>query len=138
MIGKVWRQIVAGVAWGGAVTFFALTTLVIFDVESSVKTVWLNMGASLFIGVYFGLAGTIFTIEQWSPLKKTITHFFLSISVYFLIAFPLGWVTFNIGRIFSSTIIFIAVYTVFWTGFNLYYRKLAASLNETLDKQKSK
>jgi len=137
MMYNIWKRIVTGVAWGGAVTFFALTALVIFDVDSSVMTIWLSMGGSLFIGIYFGLAAFIFTVDRWSPLKKTIIHFLLSISVYFLIAFPLGWITFNVGRILFSTIIFMAVYTMFWIGFNLYYRKLTASLNETLNKQRS-
>lgn len=136
MMLKIWKQVIAGIAWGAIVTFVALTALVIFDIESSVKTIWLYMGGSLFIGVYFGLAAFIFIVEHWSPLKKTIIHFFLSITVYFIIAFPLGWVELIASRIIFATLLFIGVYIIFWTGFNLYYRKLAASLNDTLDKKK--
>lgn len=136
MMLKIWRQIVFGVAWGGLITFIALTMLVIFDIESSVETIWLYMGGSLFLGIYFGLAAFIFTVEQWSPLKKTVIHFILSISVYFIVAFSLGWVLFSTFAIIMSILTFTVIYCLFWLGFNLYYRKETQVLNKTLQQHK--
>ncbi len=132
---NVWKQVVSGIAWGGFITFIALTILVINDIESSVATIWLYMGGSIFLGIYFAIAAFIFTVEEWSPLKKTMIHFLLSLTVYFIVAFTLGWVPVNFLAIFISTLIFILIYILFWVGFNLYYRKIAASLNETLQKK---
>jgi len=136
MMLNVWKQVVSGIAWGGFITFIALTILVINDIESSVATIWLYMGGSIFLGIYFAIAAFIFTVEEWSPLKKTMIHFLLSLTVYFIVAFTLGWVPVNIIAIFISTLIFILIYILFWVGFNLYYRKVAASLNETLQQKK--
>lgn len=136
MLLQVWRQIVAGVAWGGFITFIALTILVLTDTEAPVTQIWLYMGGSLFLGIYFGLAGFIFVMDEWSPLKKTTIHLILSLAVYFIVAFSIGWVPMSLGAIIISTIIFIFVYTLFWIGFNLYYRNMTASLNETLEHHK--
>src|SRR5699024_11622642 len=87
MMLQLWRIIISGVAWGGFITFVALTVLVLTETEAPVTKVWLYMGGSLFLGVYFGLAGFIFIVERWSPLKKTIIHFILSLCVYFIVAF---------------------------------------------------
>lgn len=136
MMLNVWKQVVSGIAWGGLITFIALTILVINDIESSVATIWLSMGGSIFLGIYFAIAAFIFTVEEWSPLKKTMIHFMLSLTVYFIVAFTLGWVPVNIIAIFISTLIFILIYILFWVGFNLYYRRVTASLNETLQQKK--
>lgn len=135
MMLQVFKQIIAGLAWGAVITFIALTVLVITGTESSVTIIWLYMGASLFLGVYFGLAGFIFIMDQWSPLKKTIIHFILSLTVYFIVALPIGWVPIRPIAILMSTIIFILIYIVFWIGFNLYYRNMTAALNETLEQK---
>ncbi len=135
---SIWKQVVYGITWGGSITFIALTILVINDIESSVMTIWLSMGGSIFLGIYFGLAAYIFTVDQWSPLKKTIIHFILSLTVYFIVAFTIGWVPFNGVSIIISTIIFSLIYMLFWFGYNLYFRKLTATLNETLEKRKDK
>ena len=135
---SIWKQVVYGITWGGSITFIALTILVINDIESSVMTIWLSMGGSIFLGIYFGLAAYIFTVDQWSPLKKTIIHFVLSLTVYFIVAFTIGWVPFNGVSIIISTIIFSLIYMLFWFGYNLYFRKLTATLNETLEKRKDK
>lgn len=133
---SIWKQIAYGVTWGGAITFIALTILVINDIETSVMTIWLSMGGSIFLGIYFGLAAYIFTVDQWSPLKKTFFHFILSLTVYFIVAFTIGWVPFNGIAIIISTIIFSFIYILFWFGYNLYFRKLTATLNETLQQKK--
>lgn len=135
MILQLWKNIVTGVAWGGFITFIALTILVITDTETTVFTIWLYMSGSLFLGIYFGCAAFIFFIVGWSPLKKTAIHFIVSLSVYFTLALPMGWVPLNWIAISSSTIIFIIIYILFWIGYNLYYRNMTDSLNESLEEQ---
>ena len=133
MMLQLWRNIISGVAWGGFITFVALTVLVLTETEAPVTKVWLYMGGSLFLGVYFGLAGFIFIVERWSPLKKTIIHFILSLSIYFTVAFLLGWVPITWIAIVSSTVMFIIVYLLFWLGFYLYYRNMTVTMNDFLN-----
>lgn len=130
---QLWRSIVTGIAWGGIITFAALTILVLTETEAPVNKVWLYMGGSLFLGIYYGLAGFIFIIERWSPLKKTTIHFLLSLSIYFTVAFLLGWVPVTWQAIVLSTGIFIFIYLLFWFGYRLYYRNVAVSLNDSLN-----
>jgi len=81
MIFEVIKRMFNGIAWGGLITFIALSILLINDVQTDVYTIWLYMGSSMMIGIYYGISSFIFTLEKWSPLKKTLVHFFLSIAV---------------------------------------------------------
>src|SRR5690625_1894609 len=130
MLLQVWRQIVAGVAWGGFITFIALTILVLTDTEAPVTQIWLYMGGSLFLGIYFGLAGFIFVMDEWSPLKKTTIHLILSLAVYFIVAFSIGCVPMSLRAIIIPPSIFIFVYTLFWIRFTRFYRHMIASVSE--------
>lgn len=135
MMMQLLKRIHNGIAWGGIVTFIALTFLMINDINPAVSTIWISMFASMIFGIYFGLASFIFVLQHWSPLKQTAVHFSLSIIVYYSIAFPLGWVPFNIRAILFVTLIFILIYALFWTGYTIYYKKIEASLNKSLPKK---
>src|SRR5699024_8573209 len=126
-------NIISGVAWGGFITVVALTVLVLTETEAPVTKVWLHMGGRLFLGTYFGLAGFIFIVDRWRPLMNTIIHFILSLSIYFIVAFLLGWVPTTWIAIVSSTVIFIIVYLLFWLGFYLYYRNMTVTMNDFLN-----
>src|SRR5690625_7870800 len=81
MIFEILKRVFYGIAWGGLATFLALTILMILNINPEVSAIWLYMLASFVFGIYFGLASFIFTSDHWSPLKKTIIHFSLSIIV---------------------------------------------------------
>src|SRR5699024_9007892 len=105
------------------------------DVETDVSTSWLYMGSSMMIGIYYGISSFIFTLDKWSPLKKTLVHFFLSIAVYLVIALTVGWVPIQFAPIIWSCLFFIVSYFIFWTGYNIYYKKIEKSLNDSLPKK---
>lgn len=135
MIVEIIKRVFYGIAWGGLITFIALTILLINDVDTDLYTIWLYMGASMGIGIYFGLSSFIFILEKWSPLKKTFIHFFLSIIVYLTIALTVGWVPAQLTAILFSCLLFIVWYFIFWTGYNIYYKRLEKSLNNSLPKK---
>lgn len=135
MIFEVVKRIFNGIAWGGLVTFFALTLLMINDINPDVSTIWLHMLASMVFGIYYGFAAYIFVIDSWSPLKKTIIHFSLSITVYYLIGLPIGWVPPTPFAIILSAVVFLLLYILFWFGFTQYYKKVESSLNDSLQKK---
>jgi len=132
---EILKRVFNGIAWGGLATFIALTVLMIFNINPEVSIIWLYMVASFVFGIYFGLASFIFIIDHWSPLKKTIIHFSLSIIVYFAIALPLGWIPLTPIAITLSAFGFILVYIIFWFGYTLYYKKIETSLNDSLSKK---
>lgn len=135
MIIEVLKRSIIGIAFGAISTFIALTIMKFNNIEGTISEVWLHMLASFILGIYYGLSSFIFENNRWSPLKKTIIHFSLSIVVYFLIAFPVGWVPLHPLAIVLSIFIFIVIYVLFWSGYYLYYKKVEASMNAQLKKK---
>lgn len=136
MIIEILKRIMTGIAFGGIFTFIALTIMKFNHIESSVSDIWMHMLASLVIGIYFGLSSFIYFYTKWSYLKQMIIHFSLSIVFYYSIALPVGWVPVTPLAIIGSAIAFIIIYAIFGTGYFLYYKKVADSLNEDLLKRK--
>lgn len=134
MMTDIFKRVLAGIALGGLATFIALTIMKFTHFEASVSEIWSNMLASMTIGIYFGLSSYIFETDKWSNLKKTLIHFSCSIIAYYLIALPVGWVPVSPLYVFLSAVIFALIYAVYWTSFYLYYRKVAKSLNEELQR----
>src|SRR5699024_7748038 len=135
MIFEVIKRMFNGIAWAGLITFIALSILLIIDVQTDVYTIWLYMGSSMMIGIYYGISSFIFTLEKWCPLKKTLVHFFLSIAVYILIALTVGWLPILFVPLIMSCLFFIVWYFIFLTGYNIYYKKIEQSLNDSLPKK---
>lgn len=136
MMIEILKRMTTGIAFGGIFTFIALSIMKIYEVEASVSEIWLHMLASFLIGIYFGLSSFIFNDNGWSYLKKTIIHFSASIIFYYIIALPVGWVSFKPLAIVGSIFAFILVYCLFSTGYFLYYKKVADALNDELLKRK--
>lgn len=135
MIRDILFRTTIGIALGGINTFIALSIMKYNNFEATVSEIWSNMLAGLLIGIYFGLSSFIFQAENWSSLKKTIIHFISSIIAYYVIAFPVGWVPFTTLSIILSALLFALIYSVYWTGFYLYYRRMAATMNKDLQKK---
>mgnify|MGYP001295989310 CR=1 FL=1 len=136
MIKEIFHRLTIGVALGGIATFIALTVMMLNHIEASVSTIWLNMVGGMLIGIYYALSSFIFMPSTWSDLKKTTIHFSTSVIVYYLIALPLGWVPFTFLAMIISLILFVVIYAIYWTGFYLYFKKVADTLNEELKNYK--
>ncbi|HLS07514.1 DUF3021 domain-containing protein [Lentibacillus sp.] len=135
MIVEAMRRSMIGIAYGGIITFIALTILKFTDTDASISQIWLYMLCSFIIGIYFGLSSFIFSDNDWSLLQQTVTHFIISIVFYFAVALSVGWIPFTIPAIIETSLIFIFIYTIFWTGYYLYYKKVEASMNANLPKK---
>lgn len=128
------RRIYSGIAWGGIATFIAITILMLNDITPPIQTIWSYMFYAFIFGMYFAFASLIIESGKWNPLIKTAIHFTLSIVVYFLIALPNQWIPFHPLAIGTAILMFIFIYTLFFTGFHFYYKKLAQTLNQSLKK----
>ncbi|MGM8211315.1 DUF3021 domain-containing protein [Virgibacillus sp. W0430] len=133
---EVLKRSMLGIAYGAIFTFIFLTVAMLNNLQTSVRVVWESMLASFILGIFFGLASFIFEHEDWSPLKKTVIHFSLSITCYFTIALFIGWIPLHVLAIVSTIFIFIVIYTIFWLGYTVYFKKLEARLNDELKKGK--
>src|SRR5699024_9218811 len=117
MIFEVIKRMFNGIAWGGLITFIALSILLINDVQKDVYSIWLYMGSSMMIGIYYGFSSFIFSF------------------VYLVIALTVGWVPIQFAPTIWSCLFFIVWYFIFWTGYNIYYKKIEKSLNDSLPKK---
>src|SRR5690625_378774 len=132
MMIEMVKRSMTGIAFGGIATFGALTIMKILSIEASINEVWMNMSGSLIIGIYFGLSSFIFERNVWSPLKRTIIHYCLSLFVYYCVAIPVGWVPFTPLYLGLGLILFTIIYVIFWLGSYLYYKYEINSLNTYL------
>ncbi|KAB8137774.1 DUF3021 domain-containing protein [Gracilibacillus oryzae] len=135
MIMEAIKRSITGIAFGGMITFIALTVVIITDTESSATEIWSYMLCSFIIGIYFGLSSFIFGDNGWSILKQTILHFILSIAFYLIIALTAGWTPWEIPAILLTSLIFLFIYAIFWTGYYLYYKKIEKSMNRNIQQR---
>ncbi|PAV30504.1 hypothetical protein CIL05_05210 [Virgibacillus profundi] len=136
MILEIIKRSMIGIAIGGIFTFIALTIMKFNGFESTVSEIWMHMGASFLIGIYFGISSLIFGNDDSNMLQKTVIHLIASLTVWYIIALSVGWIPFTIVSIIISTLIFILMYMLNWAGYYLYYKKVEASLNEHLQNKK--
>ncbi|MGM7636097.1 DUF3021 domain-containing protein [Bacillus sp. Hm123] len=126
----------AGLGFGAVITFIALTVLDRGNIDISLHEIRVQILASLAIGGYFGIASLIFDIEKWSPLKQTISHFCLSMVIFYPIALSIGWIPLQFVFIFISLVIFILVYGLFWFSFRWYFKRMERILNASIKGEK--
>ncbi|GGJ67473.1 DUF3021 domain-containing protein [Virgibacillus salexigens] len=136
MVVEILKRSIIGIAIGAIFTFIALTGMIIGDAEASIAEVWKYMLGNLLIGTYFGLSSFLYEFDKWSPLKRTIIHFSLSITVYFIIAFAVDWLPFQPLSFLIGALLFISAYILFWAGAQFFAKRLASSMNEYLDKKR--
>ncbi|RWZ54597.1 DUF3021 domain-containing protein [Halobacillus fulvus] len=128
IIERIW----IGLGFAGIVNFIAVTILMLNSVDVGMGELWGNMLGSFIIGVYFSVASLIFEKESWSPLKQTCIHLTMSLAVFYTLAGVVGWVPFEWLPLLISTVIFIAIYFVFWFFIGLYLKKMTSELNKNV------
>lgn len=136
MILEALKRSVVGIAFGGILTFIALTIMKFNEYEATVSEIWMHMGASMLLGVYFGVSSLIFGDSGSNLVKKSIIHFILSYSVWLIIASMVGWIPLNAPVILGSSLSFSLLYLLNWFGWFLYFKKVETTLNNYLTKNK--
>ncbi|MBO0992630.1 DUF3021 family protein [Bacillus sp. SD088] len=136
MILEILKRSMLGIAIGGILTFIALTIMKFNAFEATVSEIWMNMGASFLIGIYFGISSLIFGDSDSNIIKKSIIHFILSYSAWLIIAGTVGWIPFNGTVILWSSLLFILLYLLNCLGWYLYFKKIETALNKHLQKNK--
>src|SRR5690625_3405868 len=99
MILEILRRSMLGIAFGGIFTFIALTIMKINAFEATVSEIWMHMGASFILGIYFGISSLIYGEDDSNILKKTFIHFFLTYIAWLIIAGTVGWIPLNVTAV---------------------------------------
>ncbi|MDQ0151286.1 DUF3021 domain-containing protein [Eubacterium multiforme] len=109
------------------------------NVYDSPNMVIFQFVISVISGFYFVGITTIFSVEQWSLLKKTIIHA-ICMLMYFPIAMYAGWAPsgFNTTGKILFFIWYVCVYLIIWFSIKRYKTKKAIELNEELKKRKER
>ncbi|MCT1905058.1 DUF3021 domain-containing protein [Oceanobacillus sojae] len=136
MILEALKRSVVGIAFGGILTFIALTIMKLNEYEAGVSEIWMHMGASMLLGIYFGISSLIFGDSGSNLVKKSIIHFLLSYSVWLIIAGMVGWIPLNAPVVIGSSLSFSLLYLLNWFGWFLYFKKVETTLNNHLHKNK--
>ena len=134
LIAEMMRRSLLGLGFTAIITFAFLTVMTVQDIEVPVSIIWKNMLGSMVMGIYFGCASLIFDREKWSPLKRTVIHFLLSVIVWLPLAIWLGWVPFAFLTILIGVGTFIIAYLLFWYGSYLYFKKIENEMNHSIKK----
>lgn len=132
MIMEMIRRGFFGMSFSAIITFVALTIITFNNLEVLASELWVHMLGSLTLGVFWGMASLLFDTDHLSPMRQIVTHFSLSIIVFYPIALGIGWIPFKMIAIVVSLITFVIIYIVFWFSIHFYLRKMAASLNHAI------
>lgn len=134
MFVEIVRRSLIGLGFTALITFAFLTVMKIQEMQVPVSVIWENMFGSVLMGIYFGVSSLIFEVEKWSPLKQTITHFFLSIFIWLPIGLWMGWVPVDGLAILLGIGFFTLVYVVFWISAYFYFRRMTNDMNKWIKK----
>jgi len=134
MIVEMIRRSMFGLGFSAIFTFAILTIMMMQDIQAPIPIVWKNMLGGMIMGVYFGSASLIFDLEKWSPLKKTVIHFIISIIVWLPIAMWIGWLPMELIPILTGIISFLVMYLLFWYGSYLYFKRIENEMNHSVKK----
>lgn len=97
---------------------------------------------SILSGV-IGIAGmggsAVYSIEEWSLLRATVSHFIPTVSVFFAVSFFLKWLSFeNKIEIFIMLAIYIATYCLIWLSQYFSYKLQIEEINKDLELWKAR
>lgn len=123
--------------------FFGSFIAVVITNLSTLFGDFVMIDGSLFLKNSIGciLCGWVFTVSpmyfenrKLNLFQQTVIHFLTVTILYLVVAFSVGWLPFNIINILLTFLISIAVYTIFWVAFYLYFKNQARELNDDLKK----
>ncbi len=92
-----------------------------------------NSLGSIFCGWFFTVSPLYFENSNLRLSQQTALHFVTVIILYFVLAFGIGWVPFNLTSFLLAVTFFICFYIIFWTSFYLYFKHQMKKLNEELE-----
>ena len=127
---------------------FALGTLIglAFLLPYGVGAFWAERGAKRFAlhVVMSGLLGavnmgstTIYSLEHWSLMRCTLTHFLITMSCMCLVGFSMGWFDLRQSVTLWMLAICVVIYFIIWLIMYLMYKRQIRRINTALKNWKN-
>lgn len=88
------------------------------------------------MGIMFALGDMIFSHTDMSVTKSTITHFSLTLLIFFPLAILAGWFPFTVESLMIFIIIFIIIYFTIWLIARFRNRHMVNEINKKLTRKK--
>ncbi|GAA0732534.1 DUF3021 domain-containing protein [Clostridium oceanicum] len=90
---------------------------------------------SIIIGFVFSASSVIFEIDEWSLLKQTVVHFFITTLVFFPCSIKVGWIDVNPMSILIYIGVFIFIYLLVWISIYFTWKSKIKKLNNKLEER---
>lgn len=88
---------------------------------------------SVAVGLGLGTTSIVYRFERLSLWQQVLIHFGVGMSIFFPVAFGLGWIPPLSGvSLVWAILMGVVIFFVIWSGFYLYYRGEAKRMNKRL------
>ena len=108
------------------------------EASTGLSAMVLHLLLSGVLGMVANGSSVIYEIEEWSIVRATITHFIISMGIFYVIAFSLGWFSPADPACWIMSVILVFVYFMIWMVHSLIFKYKVKRMNEELRKWKSK
>lgn len=132
---NVLARTLGGLGCSAILTFVALTGLMFGEIDAPVKLIWQHMAGSMIMGVTYAWSSYIFQYERWSPLRQLLVHYVLTLAVFAAVNSWTGWVPLELPSLLLGLLFYTFNYTIFWFGFNWYFKRQERELNRSVNKK---
>lgn len=124
-----------GIFFGAFIAVILTNSVVLFSEKDTLDSALFlkNSLGSIFCGWFFTVSPLYFENKRLQLWQQTILHFVTVVVLYFLLAFGIGWVPFNLSSFLLAMGLFLAIYIVFWICFYIYFRQQVKNLNDGLE-----
>jgi hypothetical protein len=87
------------------------------------------------LGATFAACSVIFTVDEWSLLRQTATHFIITAVVMMGVAVGCRWVPLELLSILQYRVVLVVIYVIIWGIQWLYWRRRVAQVNAGIAKK---
>ena len=141
---EIWKKavilgaigIILGIFVGAG--FWYLMSGEVPEASTGLSAMVLHLLLSGVLGMVANGSSVIYEIEEWSIVRATITHFIISMGIFYVIAFSLGWFSPSDPACWIMSVILVFVYFMIWMVHSLIFKYKVKRMNEELRKWKSK
>lgn len=99
-------------------------------IEITKEQFFTQLLSSSLTGFYCTGVSVIFSIEEWSLLKRTIVNLALTTVIYFPVSYYAGWMPANLMGAIYFILTYAIVYIVIWNVFKYRIRYINKQLND--------
>lgn len=92
-----------------------------------------NSLGTISCGWFFTVSPLYFEIQSLRLAQQTLLHFITVFTLYFILAYGIGWIPFTFKATLIALGIFLALYFISWIAFYFYFKRQAEALNAELE-----